>query len=30
MASLFLAGKVEETIKKTWDIAGAFSTVFNR
>lgn len=30
MASIFLAGKVEETMKKTWDVAGAFNSVFDR
>ena len=30
MASLFLACKMDETIKKTWDIASAYSSVFNK
>jgi hypothetical protein len=30
MAALYLGGKVEETMRKTWDIAGAFASVFNR
>ncbi|CAD8059783.1 unnamed protein product [Paramecium sonneborni] len=30
MASLYLAGKVEETLLKTWYIAGAFSSVFQK